>query len=77
MTYPDTEQGARSLLRDLRPQVCDGWGIDAAMITADPWIAGCWLATWPDGHKTVVFVHPHPSAPNFEEIDSDSLRPDQ
>jgi hypothetical protein len=68
--YPDTPEGARALLNDLR-QNCrvDGYGPDAAKLIPDPYVKGCWLATWPDGAQTLVYTQPHPAAPDFEEVD--------
>ena len=42
--YPDTVEGARSVLHDMR-QWPDCYGAGAATIQADSWIKGAWLAT--------------------------------
>ena len=66
--YPDTVEGARALLHDLR-QFPDCYGAGAAVIIADPWIKGAFLATWPDGHKTLCYTSGHFFGPDFEECD--------
>ncbi len=68
--YPDTPEGAQALLRALRARL-DSFDASAAKFIPDPFVAGCWLATWPDGARTIVYTHPHPVAPNFEEVDSE------
>ena len=43
--YPDTLEGARALLHDLRVWP-DCYGAGAAKLIPDPYVKGCWLATW-------------------------------
>lgn len=66
--YPDTPEGARALLRDLRARL-DSFDASAASLIPDPYVKGCWLATWPDGNRTLVYTNPHPAAPDLEEVD--------
>lgn len=69
--YPDTAEGARALLNDLRVWP-DCYGAGAAKLIPDPYVKGCWLASWPDGTRSIVYTSEHPNGPDFEEIDNDA-----
>jgi hypothetical protein len=66
-TYPDTAAGARDLLlREADPRALPG--IEGAKATPDPAVKGCWLVEG-EGWRAVVYVGPHPVAPDFEVED--------
>lgn len=67
MTYPDTSSGAQALLRAQRI-VTDGSDPASATYTPDPAVRGCWLATFPDGSRCIVYCGDHPFAPDFEDV---------
>lgn len=67
---PDSRKGARRVLRE------EGYGelADRVELEPDPEVRGAWAARFPDdelgpGVGFVVYVEPHPLAPDVEEVE--------
>ena len=69
MPYTDTAAGAQAVLEDLRI-VTDTQDPARATYTPDDSIRGCWLATFPDGSRVLVYTGCHLLGPDFEEVEN-------